>query len=90
MKTCFFKSIALVVLVAGIAQAVCEGLALSEKLGLDAERLLPTLLAGAASNWFLDKRGATMLKNEFSVGFKLALLIRLTRAGTIHASTFAA
>jgi 3-hydroxyisobutyrate dehydrogenase len=62
------------VLVAGIAQAVCEGLALSEKLGLDAERLLPTLLAGAASNWFLDKRGATMLKNEFSVGFKLALL----------------
>ncbi len=62
------------VLVAGIAQAVCEGLALSEKLGLDAERLLPTLLAGAASNWFLDKRGATMLRDEFRVGFKLALL----------------
>jgi len=62
------------VLVAGIAQAVCEGLALSEKLGLDPERLLPTLLAGAASNWFLDKRGATMLRSEFSVGFKLALL----------------
>jgi 3-hydroxyisobutyrate dehydrogenase len=62
------------VLVAGIAQAVCEGLALSEKLGLDAERLLPTLMAGAASNWFLDKRGATMLRDEFRVGFKLALL----------------
>ncbi|MEP7044978.1 MAG: NAD(P)-dependent oxidoreductase [Dokdonella sp.] len=62
------------VLVAGIAQAVCEGLALSEQLGLDPERLLPTLAAGAAGNWFLDKRGATMLKNEFSVGFKLALL----------------
>jgi 3-hydroxyisobutyrate dehydrogenase len=62
------------VLVAGIAQAVCEGLALSEQLGLDPERLLPTLGAGAAGNWFLEKRGATMLKNEFSVGFKLALL----------------
>lgn len=62
------------VLVAGIAQAVCEGLALSEKLGLDPERLLPTLAAGAAGNWFLDKRGATMLRDEFSVGFKLALL----------------
>lgn len=62
------------VLVAGIAQAVCEGLALSERLGLDPERLLPTLAAGAAGNWFLDKRGATMLRNEFSVGFKLALL----------------
>jgi 3-hydroxyisobutyrate dehydrogenase len=62
------------VLVAGIAQAVCEGLALSEKLGLDPERLLPTLGAGAAGNWFLDKRGATMLRDEFKVGFKLALL----------------
>ena len=64
------------VLVAGIAQAVCEGLALAENLGLDAERLLPTLAAGAAGNWFLDKRGATMLRGEFSVGFKLALLLK--------------
>jgi 3-hydroxyisobutyrate dehydrogenase len=62
------------VLVAGIAQAVCEGLALGEKLGLDAERLLPTLGAGAAGCWFLEKRGASMLRDEFAVGFKLALL----------------
>ncbi|WP_233840129.1 NAD(P)-dependent oxidoreductase [Dyella sp. 2HG41-7] len=62
------------VLVAGIAQAVCEGLALGEALGLDPERLIPTLSAGAAGNWFLEKRGATMLNNQFSVGFKLALL----------------
>ena len=62
------------VLVAGIAQAVCEGLALGEKLGLDADVLIPTLLAGAAGNWFLDKRGATMLRGEFAVGFKLGLL----------------
>jgi len=62
------------VLVAGIAQAVTEGLALGEALGLDPERLIPTLSAGAAGNWFLDKRGATMLRDEFSVGFKLALL----------------
>lgn len=62
------------VLVAGIAQAVCEGLALGEKLGLNPAALLPTLAAGAAGNWFLDKRGATMLRDEFSVGFKLALL----------------
>jgi 3-hydroxyisobutyrate dehydrogenase len=62
------------VLVAGIAQAVCEGLALGEALGLKADTLLPTLMGGAANSWFLEKRGATMLKNEFSVGFKLALL----------------
>ena len=45
-----------------------------QALGLDAESLLPTLSAGAAQNWFLEKRGATMLRNEFSVGFKLGLL----------------
>ena len=62
------------VLVAGIAQAVTEGLALAEALGLDPERLLPTLAAGAAGNWFLDKRGASMLRNDFTPGFKLSLL----------------
>jgi len=60
------------ILVAGITEAVCEGLAFAEKLGLDAERLLPTLMAGAASNWFLEKRGATMLRDEFKPGFKCA------------------
>ena len=64
------------ILVAGIAQAVCEGLALGEKLGLDPERLLPTLGAGAAGNWFLDKRGATMLRSEFAPGFKSAHLLK--------------
>jgi 3-hydroxyisobutyrate dehydrogenase len=64
------------ILVAGIAQAVCEGLALGEKLGLDPERLLPTLGAGAAGNWFLDKRGATMLRDEFAPGFKSAHLLK--------------
>lgn len=64
------------VLVAGINEAVCEGLALGEKLGLDAEKLLPTLGAGAAGNWFLDKRGATMLRREYVPGFKCAHLLK--------------
>lgn len=64
------------VLVAGINQAVCEGLALGEKLGLDPEKLLPTLGAGAAGNWFLEKRGATMLRDEFTPGFKCAHLLK--------------
>ena len=64
------------VLVAGINEAVCEGLAMGEKLGLDPQRLLPTLMAGAASNWFLDKRGATMLRDEFTPGFKCAHMLK--------------
>ena len=62
------------VLVAGIAQAVCEGLALGEALALDPAVLLPTLLSGAAGCWFLDKRGASMLRSEFGGGFKMSLL----------------
>ena len=64
------------VLVAGINEAVCEGLALGEKLGLDADTLLPTLMAGAAGNWFLDKRGATMLRGEFAPGFKCGHMLK--------------
>ncbi|MGD9583911.1 MAG: NAD(P)-dependent oxidoreductase [Lysobacterales bacterium] len=64
------------VLVAGIAAAVCEGLALGEALGLPRERLLPTLLGGAAQCWFLDKRGESMLDNRFELGFKLSLLCK--------------
>ena len=78
------------VLVAGIAQAVCEGLALGEALGLDPVVLLPTLASGAAANWFLDKRGATMLRNEFGGGFKAALLhkdLRIVREVAQNAST---
>ena len=60
------------VVVAGINEAVCEGLAFAERLGLQADTLLPTLMAGAAANWFLDKRGATMLNNQFAPGFKCA------------------
>lgn len=60
------------IMVAGINEAVCEGLAFAEQLGLDADKLLPTLMAGAASNWFLDKRGASMLRDAFQPGFKSA------------------
>ena len=81
------------VLVAGIAQAVCEGLALGEKLGLAPEQLVPTLAAGAAGNWFLDKRGLTMLADDFRPGFKSALLHKdllivreMARAAGIRAS----
>ncbi len=64
------------VLVAGIAQAVCEGLAFGEALGLNPDSLVPTLAAGAAGNWFLDKRGATMLAKNYTPGFKSALLLK--------------
>ena len=54
------------VMIAGIAEAVCEALALGEKLNLPAERLLSVVGAGAAGSWFLDHRGPGMLENNFA------------------------
>lgn len=75
------------VLVAGINEAVCEGLALGEKLGLDPQVLLPTLMAGAAGNWFLEKRGATMLDSRFTPGFKNAHMLKDLRIASAIAAS---
>ena len=64
------------VIIAGIAQGVCEALALAEKLELPFDKLLSVLTGGAANSWFLEKRGATMLNDEFANGFKLGLLLK--------------
>jgi 3-hydroxyisobutyrate dehydrogenase len=64
------------VIVAGVAEAVCEALAFSEKLNLPSERLLSVVGAGAAGSWFLEHRGQSMMENRFDVGFKLSLLLK--------------
>ena len=64
------------VIVGGVAEAVCEALALSEKLNLPSQRLLSVLGAGAAGSWFLEHRGQSMLEDRFEKGFKLALLLK--------------
>ena len=62
------------ILIAGVMQGFGEGLALAEALGLDPVVLMTTLTGGAANSWYLEKRGASALRNEFSVGFKAALM----------------
>jgi len=61
------------VMVAGINQAVSEALAFAEALGLPMDRVIETTSAGAAGNWFLSHRGATMTSGHFEPGFKVAL-----------------
>ena len=63
-------------MVAGIAEAVCESLALMDRLDLPREAMLELLGGGAAGNWFLDKRGRTMLADEFDTGFDPRLLLK--------------
>jgi len=63
-------------IVAGIAEAVCEGLGLVERLGLPQAEMLELLAGGAAGNWFLEKRGRTMLADSFDTGFDPRLLLK--------------
>jgi len=80
------------ILIAGIMHGMGEGLALAEALGLDPQTLMATLTSGAATSWYLEKRGPSALRNEFNVGFKLALMHKdlgigrdlAAAAGTVH------
>ena len=61
------------VMAAGINQAVTEALALGQALNLDMDKVIAAVSSGAAANWFLDHRGASMLDGSFVPGFKLKL-----------------
>jgi 3-hydroxyisobutyrate dehydrogenase len=52
-------------------QAVCEGLILGAKLGLDLERLLDVLTAGYANSRILSDLGPKMIKKDFRAGFRM-------------------
>jgi len=52
-------------------QAVCEGLMLGAKAGLNLKRLLEAISAGAASSWMLINLGPKMLERDFKPGFKI-------------------
>ncbi|MFQ5546099.1 MAG: NAD(P)-dependent oxidoreductase, partial [Acidiferrobacterales bacterium] len=61
------------VMAAGVLQGVTESLAFGQAMGLPMEKVIEALASGAAGNWFLSNRGASMLKQEFTPGFKIAL-----------------
>jgi 3-hydroxyisobutyrate dehydrogenase-like beta-hydroxyacid dehydrogenase len=55
--------------IAGLVQALAEGLAFAEKAGLNGEQVLDVISKGAAQSWQMENRGKTMLKREFNFGF---------------------
>ncbi len=61
------------IMAAGINQAVTEALAFAEAMDLDMDRVIDVVGGGAAGNWFLQHRGATMTQDSFDPGFKVAL-----------------
>lgn len=55
--------------IAGLVQALSEGLAFAERAGLDARRVVEVVSQGAAQSWQMDNRAQTMLAGEFDFGF---------------------
>lgn len=55
--------------VAGLIEALAEGINFAQKAGLDAEKAMQVIGQGAASSWQLVNRHATMLADEYHHGF---------------------
>ena len=61
------------VILAGIYLGVAEGIVLAMKSGLDPETVVRALSGGAAQSWVLANRSERMIRNDYPIGFKLAL-----------------
>jgi 3-hydroxyisobutyrate dehydrogenase-like beta-hydroxyacid dehydrogenase len=57
------------VCVAGLVQALSEGLNFAEKAGLDGRQVVEVISQGAAQSWQMDHRAETMLAGKFDFGF---------------------
>ncbi len=55
--------------IAGLVQALAEGMHFAQKAGLDGDRLLDVISKGAAQSWQMENRGQTMLQGKFDFGF---------------------
>src|SRR5438034_513983 len=55
--------------IAGLVQALAEGINFAEKAGLDVERGLDVISKGAAQSWQMENRGKTMVADKFDFGF---------------------
>ncbi len=55
--------------IAGLLQALAEGLSFSQKANLDGKKVLDVISKGAAGSWQMENRGITMLEDRFDFGF---------------------
>lgn len=55
--------------IAGLVQALSEGLAFAQKAGLDTEAVFDVISKGAAGSWQMENRHKTMAVDKFDFGF---------------------
>ena len=62
--------------IAGLVQALSEGLAFAEHAGLDAHAVIDVISQGAAQSWQMQNRGHTMVDDQFDFGFAVEWMVK--------------
>ena len=60
--------------IAGLIQALAEGINFSKKVGLNTQDVLEVVSKGAAQSWQMDNRWKTMTENKYDYGFAVDLM----------------
>ena len=60
--------------IAGLIQALAEGINFSEKVGLNTKNVLEVVSNGAAQSWQMENRWQTMLNDNYDHGFAVDLM----------------
>ena len=60
--------------IAGLIQALSEGINFSENVGLNSRDVLEVISKGAAQSWQMDNRWESMLQDEYDHGFAVDLM----------------
>ena len=55
--------------IAGLVQALSEGIGFAQRAGLDPNLVLDVISKGAAQSWQMENRGRTMVDDKFDFGF---------------------
>nr|WP_321483362.1 NAD(P)-dependent oxidoreductase [uncultured Cohaesibacter sp.] len=83
--------------IAGLVQALSEGVHFAKEAGLDVEAVVDVISKGAAGSWQMENRAATMAKSEFDFGFAvdwmrkdLAIVLDEARSNGAHLPVTAA
>ena len=64
------------VCIAGLVQALSEGIAFASNAGLDPHAVLDVISKGAAQSWQMENRGHTMADGKFDFGFAVEWMVK--------------
>ena len=60
--------------VAGVGQALAEGLAFAEREGLNVQQVLEVMLKGSSTSWMMENRSQAMINGQYDFGFSSTLM----------------